>query len=123
MNGVIWVALGGALGAAARYGTGVAVARVLGDNAHWGNLACNVVGSFLTGLLFGALMRGDVNDEQRLFFGVGMLGAYAAFSFFSLDTIRMIEDGAWVQAFGYTTATILLSLGAIGFGLTLARGS
>lgn len=120
---MIWVALGGALGAAARYGTGLAVTRWMGEHTHWGTLACNVIGSFLLGLLFGALIRGDVTDEQRLFFGVGILGSYAAFSFFSLDTIRLIEDGAWAQAFGYAAATLLLSLGAIGLGLTIARGN
>jgi CrcB protein len=123
MNGIIWVALGGAIGAAARYGTDAAAQRLLGGAPHWGTLVCNVLGSFLAGLMFGALLRGEITVEQRLFFGVGMLGSYATFAFFSLDAMRMIEDGAWAQALGYAAATLLLSLGAVGLGLMLARGT
>lgn len=123
MIGLIWVALGGAIGAAARYGTDMAAQRLLGGAPHWGTFVGNVLGSFLAGLMFGALLRGDITPEQRLFFGVGMLGSYASFAFFSLDALRMVEDGAWPQAAGYAAATLLLSLGAVGLGLALARGT
>jgi len=55
MKMVLMVAAGGALGAAARYGTVVAVGRWTGLGFPWGTVTVNLVGSLALGFLIGAL--------------------------------------------------------------------
>ena len=51
MNGLLYVALGGALGASSRYGFGLWVDRVSGSDFPYGTMSANILGSFLMGLL------------------------------------------------------------------------
>ena len=118
----LWqVALGGALGASARYLTGVAAMRLMGPGFPWGTLAVNVVGSFLMGVLVIVLAH---KDATRLapFLMTGILGGFTTFSAFSLDTMAMVERGQTTLAGFYVVASVLLSLGAIVLAMFLARG-
>ena len=56
---LLQVALGGAIGASARYLTNVAAMRLMGAGFPWGTIAVNVVGSFLMGALFVILAQKD----------------------------------------------------------------
>jgi CrcB protein len=122
MEKLIFVALGGGMGAAARYLIGVQAMRRLGE-AWPGTLAVNVVGGLLMGMLAGYLAhRGGADQERwRLLLGVGVLGGFTTFSAFSLETVLMIEKRAYGQAFGYATASVVLSLVALFAGLLIAR--
>lgn len=114
------VAAGGAVGASARYLTGVAVMRAVGPGFPVGTLLVNVVGSFLMGALVVALAHlGGTRLAPLL--AVGVLGGFTTFSSFSLDAITLLERGAAGQAAGYVLASVLLSLGALGAGLAAAR--
>jgi len=123
MSNLIYVALGGATGAVARYLLGMQALRNLG--AHWpyGTFAANVLGGFLMGVLAGYLAhRGGADQERwRLLIGVGLLGGFTTFSAFSLEAALMIEKRAYGQAFTYATASVLLSVGALFAGLLIAR--
>ncbi|MCM2563214.1 fluoride efflux transporter CrcB [Lutimaribacter sp. EGI FJ00015] len=115
------VALGGAIGASARYLTGVVTMRMMGPGFPWGTLAVNVVGSFLMGVLVVVLAH---KDSTRLapFLMTGVLGGFTTFSAFSLDTVAMLERGQTMWAAFYVGASVILSLGAIGLAMVLARG-
>lgn len=114
------VALGGALGASARYLTGVAAVRVLGHGFPWGTLIVNVVGSFLMGLLVVVLARKGGN-EFAPFLMTGILGGFTTFSAFSLDAATLFERGQTGAAAGYVLASVALSLAGLAAGLLLAR--
>ena len=118
---LVHVALGGALGALARYLAGVATLRVMGPGFPWGTLAVNVVGAFLMGVLVVLLAQ---RDAMRLapFLMTGILGGFTTFSAFSLDTIAIVERGQMALAVFYVMASVLLSLGAIVLGMSAARG-
>ena len=75
------------------------------------------------GLLVGALaVRGGMDqDKWRLFLGVGVLGGFTTFSAFSLEVALMLQRRAWGQAFGYSLASVVLSVAALFLGLALAR--
>jgi CrcB protein len=106
----ISVALGGAVGACLRFAVGLWVAFPMGT------LAVNVAGSFAIGVVWLAL------DKAWLpFVMTGVLGGFTTFSAFSLDTLRLMEEGRILYAGAYVGASVLLSLLACGVGLTLAR--
>lgn len=118
----VWqVALGGALGAVARYMTGVAALRLMGPGFPWGTLAVNVLGAFAMGVLVVVLAH---KDATRLapFLMTGMLGGFTTFSAFSLDAVAMMERGQVLLAGFYIAASVMLSLGALMMAMSLTRG-
>ena len=122
MNGLIYVALGGALGASGRYLLGGAVFKLMGPGYPWGTFAANTLGGFLMGALIGWLaFRVSGGENLRLLLGVGVLGGFTTFSSFSLEAVRMIETKAYGLAAGYISASVVFSILALFAGLVLAR--
>ncbi len=103
------VALAGAIGAVARYGLDGLVARRAPGAFPWGTFTINVSGSFALGLMFTLFTeRVSVDAWIRGGLMIGLLGAYTTFSTLSLETYRLLEDGA----VGLALANALGSLGA-----------
>ena len=126
MNGLLYVALGGAIGASARHLLGGFTLRIWGAGFPWGTFIANVFGGLLMGLLVGWLaLKGSQLEggghNLRLFMGVGVLGGFTTFSAFSLDAMLMIEKKAYGLAAGYISASVILSILALFIGLVLAR--
>lgn len=124
MTRLILVALGGAIGASARYGLGLAALKAVPGAAWpWATFVANVAGGLLMGALAGwlALKGGAQQEAIRLFAAVGVLGGFTTFSAFSLDAAALWERGAVGQAAFYVVASVLGSLVAIFAGLWLAR--
>ncbi len=116
---VLWVALGGALGSAARYWCSGLAARLFGDGFPWGTLLVNVTGSLIIG--FFATVTGPegkwlVSGNIRQFVMVGVLGGFTTFSAFSLQTLVLFEQGEWLRAAGNVLGSVLLCLAAAWFG-------
>lgn len=123
MDKLLLVAAGGAAGALARYGLGVQTLRLWGSAWPYGTFLANILGGLLMGVLVGYLAhRGGADQERlRVLLGVGVLGGFTTFSAFSLETALMIERRTYGQAFGYSLASVVLSVTALFFGLLLAR--
>lgn len=122
----LYVALGGAGGAVARYQTGRAMTRWMGSEAMmvfpWATLAVNTIGSLAMGLLAGFLMRmGGETDGWRLLIGVGLLGGFTTFSAFSLEMAMLIQRGQIGLATLYALLSLALGVTGLFFGLTIAR--
>lgn len=124
MTRFLLVAAGGAIGSMARYGLGLATAR-LAPNAvwPWGTCAVNLLGGLCMGLLVGWLtFRGGAQQESiRLFAAVGVLGGFTTFSAFSLETALMIERRQFAMAGGYVVVSVVLAVAALFIGLMIAR--
>jgi len=124
MSNILLVMTGGAIGAALRYGLGLASLRALGPSWPWGTLAANVLGGFAMGLLAGWLASRAAGGEPiRLFVAVGILGGFTTFSAFSLETMLMIERGELPQALLYVAVSVIASIGALALGLSIMRGA
>jgi CrcB protein len=118
MNALM-VALGGAIGAVARYGVNFAGSKFWGMNFPYGTLGVNIVGCFIMGLLVGLFaLKEPVDPMLKLFLTTGVLGGFTTFSAFSLDTIMLYERKP-ILAVGYVAASVILSVGACVLGLKL----
>jgi len=114
------VALGGALGASARYLTNVGVMRLVGPGFPYGTMIANVLGSFLMGVLVVMLARKG-GMAYAPFLMTGLLGGFTTFSAFSLDTITLFERGQAGLAGLYVGLSVFLSLAAIALGILATR--
>ncbi|MEM8849233.1 MAG: fluoride efflux transporter CrcB [Pseudomonadota bacterium] len=118
MSPLLSVALGGALGASARFLIGAHLAR---PGFPVAVLSANVIGSFLMGLLVVWLgTRGLKGWEPFLLTGV--LGGFTTFSAFSLETVTLIERGQMGQATLYVGLSVGGAVAALALGVWLARG-
>ena len=123
MYKLLLIALGGAAGTLARYGTHV-LSRGLGDRADFpvATLTVNLVGCFLIGLLQGVLVeRWPVREEYRLMVVVGFLGGFTTFSTFAWDTAEFIHDERVLRGLGYVIASNVLGVALVFAGYGLSR--
>lgn len=124
-NGVqayLLVAIGGALGAALRYGVGAAFAQRGLDSFPYGTLCINVSGSLLIALFAGyAGQRPGLDPSWRYLFPIGFVGGYTTFSAYALELQRLLERGAPGAAVAYLAASNALGLAAVYAGLWLGR--
>lgn len=120
MMAVLWVALGGALGAILRYLT-VKVLTVPTLAFPLGTLAVNVTGSLLIGLLAGSVfLDPKLSVGPRLFFQTGLLGAFTTFSAFSLETLQLWQAGQVKSAAMNVVLNVTLCLAAVFLGMALS---
>ena len=110
---LLFVAAGGALGAGLRYLVGLTV------TFPFGTLTVNAVGSFAIGFVWVWMV--DKVPGAVPFLMVGVLGGFTTFSTFSLDVVRLVEDGRLAFAFGYVAATLVLAIGGCVVAVILAR--
>ena len=120
MTAFLFVAVGGALGATARYATGLWEARLLGKGFPWGTLIVNVAGSFLMGVLIVLMAHSSANRFAPLLL-TGILGGFTTFSAFSLDAVTLYERGQLGLAAAYVLGSVVTSLAALAAGLAAAR--
>lgn len=120
LTSIVFVALGGALGASLRYGATIALSAWLGKGFPFGTLLVNILGSFMMGLLFSLIEHGIVAElPWRPLIGVGILGALTTFSTFSLDTLLMLQNGDWQKAFINIFLNVLVCMLAAWLGMQL----
>lgn len=112
------VALGGAVGALARW---QAVAAVGPDRATLTVFALNVVGSAIVGVL--AARAADLPSRLDQLVGAGFAGGLTTFSTFSLSVARSLDEGAMVDALGLAVGTLTSTLLTAGIAYRLARPS
>jgi fluoride exporter len=123
MQNLLLVALGSALGGVSRYlVTGWVSTRVV-STFPWGTLTVNVVGCALIGVLagLGDTQRFGLPPEARSFLMVGLLGGFTTFSSFSLETLRLVHDGAWTRVLGNVGLSVALCVVGVALGYRVAR--
>ncbi len=122
MPTILWVAAGGAIGSALRYGVNVWSGRALGVDFPWATLIVNVLGCMGMGLFVGGMaLKFSVSNDMRAFLTTGILGGFTTFSAFSLDFAVLLERKAYAPAMLYGAASVGLSIAAIFAGLAIAR--
>lgn len=116
------VAAASAVGAPARYLLDRYVAERNRWAFPWGTFVINVTGSFVLGLLVGLGAHHGLSKTAVSILGGGFCGAYTTFSTFSVETVRLVEEGSLVEASMNVVGGIAVGLlaAAAGLGLALA---
>jgi CrcB protein len=101
----LFIAVGGAAGAALRYLVSGWAYALLGTGFPWGTLVVNLIGSFLIGFLWELFANAAVSPNMRHLIFTGGLGAFTTFSTFALESINLFRDGE----IGLGMANVLVS--------------
>ena len=111
---IFWVALGGALGSVMR----AAVSYWIPTEFPWATILVNVVGSFVIGLVLALADSGsDFHLTIKLFIVIGFCGAFTTFSTFSYQTVMLLSQGKYGQAFLNIILSLVLALFALWLGI------
>lgn len=118
---VVAVALGGALGAPARYGLAELVPAATGG-FPWATFVTNVTGSFALGLVLALVLERFRSIRYlRPFVATGFLGAYTTYSTFAVEIDLLVRDGRGALALAYVAASLVAGLAAVGAGIWTGR--
>jgi fluoride exporter len=116
------IAIAGAAGALARYGIEGLVSRHAPGAFPWGTFAVNISGSFALGLVFVlATERMGLDPWLRSAVTIGFLGAYTTFSTLSLESYRLLEDGAVALALLNALGSPVAGIAAVYAGVVAGR--
>lgn len=119
---LVWIALGGALGAISRYLAGSFISQQLGTGFPYGTLSVNILGSFLIGVLAVWLAQQQWgNPAYKQFLIVGFLGAFTTFSSFSLDSILLLQQERFFAFIGYIGLSVFSCLLATVAGIWVTK--
>ena len=122
MKYLIFIALGGASGAVARYVVATWIHEMWEGHVPVGTLLVNFVGSFGIGIVFVLIVEKQlIHSDWRGVLMVGFLGAFTTFSTFSLETIELLEAGHLYHALGYMFMSVILCVAGAGSAIYLTR--
>lgn len=119
---LIWIAMGGALGAVSRYLVGLAVMQWMAKPFPYGTLSVNLIGSLAIGIAYVLLVQNQWGSgHYKALAMVGFLGAFTTFSTFSLDSIGLIQQERWLAFLSYVGVSLLGCLSATAVGIWLGQ--
>lgn len=115
------IAVGGALGAPARYGVAQLI-HVSSDSFPWATFWTNISGSFALGLILALLLEWFPPTRYlRPFVVTGFLGAYTTYSTFAVETDLLLKHGHGAIAIAYAGASLAVGFVAVWAGIAAAR--
>ena len=122
MKVLIPIAIGGAIGAMARYGASLGIHSLTGHGFPYGTLFVNITGSFAIGVLYILITESAAElGHYRAPLIVGLLGAFTTYSAFSIETVHLMEAGEIYKAGVNVILNVGLCLAACWGGLTYGR--
>jgi len=111
--------VGGFIGSILRY---LITAAAPHTSFPWVTLAINVFGTFILATVAALVLRGVLVDGRlSLMIRIGLCGGFTTIGAFSLDTMDLIEHGAYFGAVGYAILTCVLCVAAAYAGSLVAR--
>jgi len=117
---VILVAVGGAVGAVARFGlSGFVQGNRVGF--PFGTLVVNLIGCLAMGFLARWVEVGIASPQLRLLLGLGFLGGFTTFSSFSFEALNLYLNHNVIGSLLYVAASMVGCLALVTFGYMIAR--
>ena len=117
----VMIALGGALGALARYQLSTVIQSRIPVGYPWGTFVVNISGCLVMGIATTLVTERLANPNWRFLVPIGFIGAYTTFSTFELETFRAVGDGAWLIAGSNVAASVLTGYVALWIGVVVAK--
>lgn len=116
------IAIGGALGAIARFQIAAMVQARVAVGFPYGTFVVNVSGCFIMGVATALLTeRLVVHPNWRYLIPIGFIGAYTTFSTFELETFRAFTERAWPIAAANVVGSFVAGYLALWAGFVVAR--
>jgi fluoride exporter len=116
------IAIGGALGALARFQVAAAIQSRVPVGFPYGTFVVNVTGCLLMGVATALLTeRLVVHPNWRFLIPIGFIGAYTTFSTFELETFRAVSEHAWPIAAANVVGSCAAGYLALWAGFVAAR--
>lgn len=122
----LFVALGGAIGAMARFALNVFLQRDV--EFPWGTLTANLVGCLVMGMIAQLISgtawfndAGIVPDQYRLLFAVGFCGSFTTLSSMVLELNTMLQKNEIFYSFSYLVGTLIGGFACFYIGIMCAR--
>jgi fluoride exporter len=117
------VAVGGMLGALARYGAGIALPHAPGT-FPLGTFLVNVLGCLLIGALLVTITElRTAHPLVRPFLATGVLGGFTTFSTYAVDAQELVRAGQVATAVAYIVGTLAVAVAATWIGIRLTRAA
>lgn len=119
----VLIFLGAGLGGVFRYWVANTVYLFAGRQFPYGTLVVNVTGCLLMGFLFAVISErfDGIAPQLRAFLLIGLLGGYTTFSTFSIETLNLFENGAWLSAGLNIVLSMMLCILAVWAGVLGGR--
>ena len=122
----LFVALGGAFGAMARFALNVFLQRDV--EFPWGTLSANLIGCLVMGVLAQLIAStawfneaGIIPDQYRLLFAVGFCGSFTTLSTLVLELNTMIQKNELFYSFSYLVSTLVGGFACFYLGIVIMR--
>ena len=113
------IAVAGGAGAVCRFALDGFLKSLSEADFPWPTVLINITVSLLLGLITGFAVSGLLPEAWRLVLGTGFLGGYPTFSTASVDTVRLLQQQRWAAGMVHGLGTLVIAVGAAGFGLGL----
>jgi CrcB protein len=117
---VVTVLVAGVIGALARYGVSLLMAKR--PRFPWAVLIVNGAASAIGGVVLGLAYRGQLSPEWRLVLLTGICGGLSTFSTWSVESVQLVQSGRWRTALGSVALNLVVAIGLAVLGFVLARG-
>ena len=122
MQKYVFIAVGGSLGAIARFWVGSVIASRLGTKFPYGTFVINMTACIIIGFSLTFLSRrAELNPAWRYLIPVGFVGAYSTFSTYEWETLSSIRTGAFLIAIVYAFVSLILGLLSVWAGIVIAE--
>ncbi len=119
---LFFIAVGGALGAVARYLVALTVQRGIGDNFPYGTAVVNITGCLLFGFFWTILeRRTHWAPEVRSILMVGFLGAFTTFSTYMFETGELLRDSRYLAAMGNLLGQNTIGIASLFLGVFIGE--
>ena len=115
------IGLGGFVGANLRYWLGGWIAQKIGVLFPIETMLINISGSFLLGLFMALALHYTWSPEWRQVVAIGFIGSFTTYSTYEYESLRLLQEGAWVKAGLNLFGSLVLGLAAVILGVALGR--
>ncbi|HTI14569.1 MAG TPA: fluoride efflux transporter CrcB [Dictyobacter sp.] len=115
----VFIGLGGALGALARYTVGHLITQKVGSRFPYGTLTINVTGALVIAFIFGLVSHKVMSTTLQAILATGFLGGYTTFSTMSWEGVQLARGGSVRSSVLYLGGNVVLGLIAATVGILL----